>query len=47
MNNNQISFNRESWIIKSNKEIRYENMRHNLKEMDVLKAFIYQNKDKE
>ncbi len=32
-------FNRESWIINENKEIRYKNMRDNLKQMNVLKAF--------
>lgn len=41
MDNKQkaIIFNRESWIINENKEIRYKNMRYNLKQMDVLKAF--------
>ena len=34
-----IIFNRESWIINENKEIRYKNMRYNLKQMNVLKAF--------
>lgn len=37
-NNKNKSFNRESWIIKSDKETRYENMRNSLKEMNVLKA---------
>ena len=32
-------FNRESWIINENKEIRYKNMRDNLKQINVLKAF--------
>ena len=34
-----ITFNRESWIINKDKEIRYKNMRDNLKQMNVLKAF--------
>ena len=34
-----IIFNRESWVINEDKEIRYKNMRDNLKQMNVLKAF--------
>jgi hypothetical protein len=34
-------FDRELWVIDfNNKEVRYENMRKSLKEMDVLKAPI-------
>ena len=32
-------FDRSKWIISDNKETRYKNMRDNLKEMNVLKAF--------
>ena len=34
-----ITFNRKSWIININKEIRHKNMRDNLKQMNVLKSF--------
>jgi len=36
--NKNKSFNRETWIIKTDKEVRYENMRKSLKEMNVLKS---------
>lgn len=47
MKNSKLNkiFNRQNWIISNNKETRYENMRYNLKEMDVLKAFEYKNKE--
>ena len=32
-------FDRNKWIISDNLKIRYKNMRDNLKEMNVLKAF--------
>ena len=38
--NKNKSFNREVWVIRTttNKEVRYENMRKSLKEMNVLKS---------
>lgn len=33
------TFDRSKWIISNDEEMRYKNMRDNLKEMDVLKAF--------
>ena len=32
-------FDRSKWIISNDKETRYKNMRYNLREMNVLKAF--------
>ena len=40
MDNTKVkTFNRENWIISSDKNKRYEQMRKNLKEMNVFKAF--------
>lgn len=39
INNKVKTFNREDWIISSDKNKRYELMRKNLKEMNVFKAF--------
>ena len=36
------TFDRSKWIISENKETRYKNIRDNLKEMNVLKAFNQQ-----
>ena len=39
INNKDKSFNRNAWIVQTDKDSRYESMCNTLKEMNVLKAF--------